>query len=111
MDFQSMIQQFGALAGVAALITIIVNVLKQFGVVKDGTAQNWVAGLNLAGLAALISLRVFMPDVDIAALDSQAAQIAVLLAVVAAYISEMGLSKLTHKLLSGVPAIGKSFSK
>jgi hypothetical protein len=52
-----------------------------------------------------------MPDVDIAALDSQAAQIAVLLAVVAAYISEMGLSKLTHKLLSGVPAIGKSFSK
>jgi hypothetical protein len=111
MDFQSMISQFGALAGFAALVAVLVNAGKQFGLVKDGTAQNWVAGLNLAGLAALISLRVFMPEVDISALDSQAAQIAVLLAVVAAYLGEMGLSKLAHNLLKGVPVIGKSFSK
>ncbi len=108
MDFNSLVLQFGALAGVAALITALVNIGKVAGLVKDGTAQTWSAALNLLGIGMLLALQVFRPDVDILGLDAQVAQFANVLVVVAGYVVETGLTKLVHNILKGVPVAGKS---
>jgi len=111
MDFNSLVVQFGALVGVAALITAIVNIGKIAGIVKDGTAQTWSAALNIFGLITLFALNIFRPDIDVLALDSNAGQLANVLVVVSAYAVEIGASKLVHNLIKGVPVIGQTYTE
>ena len=66
MDIVTVTGQFAALAGFGAVIALLVNIGKALGVVKDGQAQNFSLVLNLAGVAALVALRVFTPDLDVA---------------------------------------------
>ncbi|NPV85994.1 MAG: hypothetical protein HPY45_08310 [Anaerolineae bacterium] len=110
MDLNSLLTQWGALAGFAALIAAIINILKTAGLVKDGQAQAWSAALNLIGLAVLLFLNVYQPAVDIVFLDKQAGQIANVLLVVFGYIVQLGGAKLAHSILLGLPIIGKSYS-
>jgi hypothetical protein len=109
MDFNSLVAQFGALAGFAALVAAIINILKSAGLVKPGQAQTYSAILNLVGLIVLLSLKIFQPQADVAYLDGQAAQIANVLIVVAGYVVQLGGAKLMHLLLTGTPVVGKSF--
>ena len=53
---------FLSLAGFAAFITFLVNVLKRFGIVTDGTADMWVKYLNLAGFVVVGILSFTIPD-------------------------------------------------
>lgn len=53
---------FLSLAGFGAFITLVVNILKLVGVVKDGTADLWVKYLNLAGLVIVGVLFFAAPD-------------------------------------------------
>ena len=108
--FDSLVVQWGTLLGFAALIAVLINILKLTGVVKDDTAQIWSAGLNLAGLVALFLARMFIPDLDIPFLDEQAAQFANAMTVIVAYISQLLSSKLTHYAIKGVPFFGVSNS-
>jgi hypothetical protein len=110
VDFNALLSQFGTLAGFAALVAVVINLMKAAGFIQDGQAQTWSAAFNLLGLAALLYLRVFQPQADITYLDTQAAQIANILLIVGGYIIQLGGSKLTHILLSGTPLIGKSFT-
>lgn len=111
MDVLSnLLSQLQVLAGVGALIAFLVNIGKIVGLVKDGTAQNWVAGLNLAGLVALFVLRVFVPSADIGELDGLAATIAQLGVLVLGLVTQLLGSKLAHASVRGTWAIGKSFS-
>ena len=111
MNYTDLILQFGALAGAAALIAALVNALKAFGLVKDGDAPTWSAGLNLLGLAALLALKVFRPDLDVGALDAQVAQIAQALIVVLGFVVQLGLARQAHAWLRGVKVIGKSHTR
>jgi len=110
--FDQLIVQFAALIGVAALVAAIVNVAKVFGM-PDGYAPHLSAGLSLVAFASLVGFKVFVPDVDLAALDSKAADIAVLILYVLGFVMQMGLPGQFHKLLSSgsVPIIGKSNSE
>jgi len=110
MDLNSLASQFASLAGVAALITVVINIFKTFGIVKDGTAQTWSIILNLVGLIVLVYLRVFQPNVDIAGVDQQADSLANILIGILGFVVQIGSSKGTHSLLSGVPLVGKSNS-
>lgn len=102
--------QWGALAGFAALIAFVINGLKYFGVVKEGDAPTWSAGLNLAGLVLLLVMRVYAPQVDVEGLDAQVAQFVEVGTVIFGYIIQLLSSKLSHAVVRGVPGIGKAIS-
>ena len=102
---------FTSLAGIAALISLIINVLKVFGVVKDGTAQMWSAGLNLAAMAILFALKIFVPDADITAVDQKISLLVPVLTTVLGYIVQLLSSKLTYFAVKGLPIVGRSNSE
>ena len=102
--------QWGALAGFAALIAFAINVLKTLGVVKEGEAPTYSAGLNLAGLVMLLVLKIYKPEVDVGELDVQVAQAVEVGVVVFGYVVQLLGSKLAHEVVRGVPGIGKSIS-
>jgi len=110
MDLNSLFLEYSPLAGIAAFIAVAINVGKLFNVVKAGDAQTWSAGLNLLALVGLFILKVFTPDVDITGIDAQSAQFAQVAQVVIAYVMQLGISKLTHISLRGVPIVGTSQS-
>ena len=99
---------FGGLVGFAAFVAAVVNVLKYFGVVADGDAPKVAAGLNLIGLIGLFLLEVFLPGTSIDAIDAQFGAVAVLVALLLSFVVQMGVSKLTHIAIKGVPLIGFS---
>src|SRR5512139_2555158 len=69
---------FASLAGVSALVAVIVQVLKLVGVARDDTAGKWAAGFNLVAFLALVSFGIFQPQITMEVLDGYAAQIAVI---------------------------------
>ena len=110
MDIATLVSQFTALAGVGALIALLVNILKTFNVVKDGQAPSASLFLNLAGVTALILLRVFRPDLDVAGLDATAAAIASAGVTLFGLFVQLWGSRLAHMAVAGAPVIGKSRS-
>lgn len=107
----SLTVQFAALAGVAGLIAAVINILKVFGVVKDGQADQWKAGLSLGAFAILALVGVFKPDLTAVILDARAAQVATILIFISGFLVQTGLAPLAHKIFSGFPLIGTSFTK
>ena len=108
MDIGTLVATLAALAGVGALIAVLVNIGKTAGLVKDGQATTYVAGLNLLALIGLFALKVFKPDFDIGGLDTQAAQIAQWLATAVALIVQIYGSKWAYGALKGVPVVGRA---
>lgn len=102
--------QWPSLVGVAALITVLINLGKSAGWVKDGMAPQLSAGLNLLGMVALIIFKVFKPDLTIQIIDGQANLIAQVLLIISGFALQIITSYLTHKSIAGVPGVGKSFS-
>ena len=104
---------FASLIGVSKLVTVLVNLLKLTGLVKDGTSDRWAAGFNLLAFIALVLLGVFRPDLTMKVLDGYAGQIAAILLFILGFVSQMIGSKTGHDALSAanIPLIGKSFSK
>lgn len=105
------ITQFGTLAGFGALVAALVNILKTFGVVTDGTGGQWFAGFNLVGIAVLLYFRFFQPDIPIDYIDAQAAVFAQILLLVLGYVVQLGSGLFAHNLFSELrlPLVGKSF--
>lgn len=108
--FEELLAQWTSLVGIAAVIAVIINVLKLVGVVKDGQAQTWSAGANLVGLIALFVLRIFRPDFDLAGIDEQAGALASVMILIIGYLTQLLSSKVTHEIIKGVKGIGTSFS-
>lgn len=108
--FENLQVEFAALIGFAALVSLIVNVLKKFNVVQDGTADKWVAGFNLVGLVAFIIVKVSLPDFDVVPVDNILGQIANAGMYVLNFIVMLLGSKLTYVATKGLPTIGKSNS-
>ena len=107
------VEQLMALGGFAALIAVVINVLKSFGVVKDGQAGTWATGFNLVGLIALFVTGIVAPDFQVTGLDANMAQIAEILTLVFAFITQNWISKGTHEVFASgsVPLLGTSYSR
>jgi hypothetical protein len=110
MDLPSLVTSFLAMAGFAAFIAIVINIGKAFHIVKDGTAANWSAALNLVGLVAFVVVKIVRPEFDWSIVDTQLGAIANVLTVLLSYIIQLLGSKLANFAVRTVPLIGKSYS-
>ena len=108
--FENLQVEFAALVGFAALVSFVINALKVAGVVKDGTADKWVAGFNLAGLVAFIVVRTYLPEYDIIPIDNVLGQVAYIGIYILDFVVMLLGSKLTYIASKGLPVIGKSNS-
>ena len=99
---------FATMAGIAALIAALVNIFKFFGLVPDGQAGRWSAALNLIALAVVISLKIFMPDLQLELIDKYAADIAVAMLIVLGYVTQLKVSSGTNDIMAKLklPLIG-----
>ena len=110
VNMEDLLVQWGALAGFAALIAFVINILKEFGIVKEGQAPTWSAALNLFGLAFLLIMKIYAPMTDIGGLDNQLTEFVNVGVVVFGYILQLLSSKMAHAVIRGVPGIGKVIS-
>lgn len=108
---ESLFTEWVGLAGFAALIALVINILKAAGWVKDGQAGTVSAGLNLLGLAGLFALKVFSPDLDLSVVDAQVSDFVQVGVVVFTYILQLLASKGAHAAIKGVPVIGYSHTE
>lgn len=58
-----------ALVGWPMLVALVIDILKHFGVVDDGTAGKWNLGFNLAGFLLVGIGMGFFPNFDIPGFD------------------------------------------
>jgi len=109
--FEQILVEFGALVGFAALASLLINVLKVFKVVQDGTADKWAAGFNLAGVLALLVIKQFFPELQVQPIDNLLGEIAVVGSYILSYVVMLLGSKATYLAVKGLPLIGRSFSE
>ena len=100
------------LAGVASLISVIVNILKYFKLITDGTGGRVFALLNLIAFFALASLRIFGPQYSLQYLDGIAGQIATIGLFISGYVFQLGTGQMAYGILKKleVPILSHSGS-
>lgn len=101
----------GQLAGLAAIVTVVVNILKEYGVVKPGDSLRAVAAGNLIVFVLALVLRLYVPQVSVAVVDSVAGRAAEVGMYALGLAVQMGSSKATYSAVKGLPVVGKSFSE
>ena len=106
--FENVVAEVGTLLGFAAFVMVLVNILKYFGVVKDGTADKWVAGLNLLGILLLYFTRLVRPEFDVLPVDATLKEVAVVGTAILSYVIMIGGSRLSYEAVRNLPLIGKS---
>jgi hypothetical protein len=109
--FDNLLIQLAGLAGFAALFTLIINVLKSVGVVKDDTAPVWSAGFNIAGLVALYVLGIVKPGFSVGGVDVEVSGFVAAITPIVNWVIMMASSKVAHNAVRGVPWLGKSNSR
>ncbi|MDL1909717.1 hypothetical protein FBQ81_03335 [Chloroflexi bacterium CFX6] len=89
----------GSMLGAQALIGLLVDVLKWAGVIGDGNAGKWSAGLNLVGLAGIAVALGLYPNFDFPRLDAQLIIIAQFGSLIFGYIVQVAGTKHVHRAL------------
>lgn len=108
MSLDQLLPLYLALAGTAALIAVVINILKKFGIVKDGDAPTWSLVLNLVGFVLFVVANI--AGLDVAGIDNVLASVASLLAALLGLIGQFGITKIANAGVRGVPLIGYSYS-
>lgn len=110
VDPAAVLQDVMALGGLAGLIALGVNVLKYFGVLKDGQSGPAVAVLNLLLAAGLLSVKQFMPDANVAGWDATLASLASVGTTLFGLFVQFGGSTLVHSIARKMklPIVGAS---
>lgn len=110
---ENLLIQFLGLAGVSAFIAALINAGKYLCIVADDGAGKISLILSLVGFVAMSVLKLFAPDVDIAALDVEAAKAAEVILYVLGLFTMLGLPAKLHGWYkgAGLPVIGYSHSK
>lgn len=108
--FNQLLGQWLLMAGVAGLVTFLVNFGKLIKLVKDDTAKTWSAALNLIGLVAFIALNIFKPDLDWGIIDEAIATFVGVANIVLTYLLQIFVSGKAHETARGIPVLGKSYS-
>ncbi len=96
LPLEQAVTLFSALVGVPFVIGLIVDILKQVGVVTPGTAGVWSAGFNLAALLGLAVLMKFVPGIDVATWDAQILELAKAIVLIVTWIMQLFGTKGAH---------------
>jgi len=102
--------QFAGLLGVAALLSLLVNAGKRFGLVKEGYGGKVFAGLQLVAIAVLVYLRLYAPF-SLVELDAKAAEFAQAGAIIFGYLVSLRFGQDAHYTAKDldIPVVGFSF--
>lgn len=90
-------QLFGVLVGIPFVISLLIDLLKQFGVVDDGTAGKWSAVLNLVSIVVLAIAMKFYPSFDYVSLDAYIYEIGKALMVIITFILQLIGTRSAHR--------------
>lgn len=104
---EDILRLFAGLAGLGGLISVLVNLLKAIGLVKDGTSEQWVQGFNLVAFIAVAVVYFMKVQVDWAQIDGWLEVLATFLG----FVVQLFGSKVTYAVTRGAPVIGFSYSK
>lgn len=105
--FNDILSIFTSLVGLGALISMLVNLGKWLGWVKDGMGEKVFKVLNLIGFVAVAIVYIFVGDMEWGGIDS----ILQLLATVIGFVLQGLAGEITHYALRGTPVIGYSFTQ
>ena len=110
-ELTKLVATLGGLGGFAALVAMIVNALKCFAKLPDGSAGTVALALNLAGVVGLFIGGLF--KIDLPAVDGVLKSIAEVGTAVLALMIQLKISLGTHNTLSTaeVPIIGASHNR
>lgn len=109
MDFNALLVTLASMGGFAAIVAVIINVLKYFGLVKEGAAPTWSAGFNILGLI-LLFVAGFFPDLNIQGVDNVLNVLAQIFTLAFSLVIQLLSSKLAHNAIKGTPVLGKSYT-
>lgn len=97
LPLEQALQLFGVLVGVPFVIALVIDILKQFGVVDDGTAGKWSAVLNLVFILGLAVLLKFVPNFDVVSIDANILELAKAVAIIVVYLIQLFGTKSAHR--------------
>ena len=98
------------LVGLPALWSVIIDLLKFAGVVKDGNAGRWNAAFSLLTLIGVLVAINFFPNLDIKGTDTLLLEIAKFAGILLTFLTQIFVAKGTHALTSrAIP--GLSFNR
>ena len=95
------------LAGLGGLISVLINLLKKFGVVHDGTSEQWVQGLNLVAFIAVSVVYFLGIQVDWTWIDG----ILIFATTFLGFVVQLFGSRAAYSVTKGIPVIGFSYSE
>jgi len=104
---ENVLEIIGGLAGLGGFVSVIVNLLKKAGIVKDGTADQWFEAINLGAFVIVAGVYVWKVDIDWTQVDAWLQALASLLGLVVQVVG----GRATYDVLRGVPFVGFSFAK
>lgn len=87
-----------SLVGLQLLISFLIDVLKWAGVIDAGMSGRWSAAINLVTLIGVALWLKFLPTVDIHVVDNQILELAKVLGIVFAYITQIIGTKAVHQV-------------
>jgi hypothetical protein len=103
------VELFTAMVGVPALESMLINVLKQFNLIKDGQAQAVNKYLNVATYVLLYAVYALEVDVTVAEVDAVAKTVADFgFAALGLIPLGVKVTEAVHKALRGIPLLGFS---
>ena len=103
---EDILRLLAGLAGLGGLISVLVNLLKAIGLVKDGTSEQWVQGFNLIAFIAVAVVYFMKVQVDWAQIDGWLEVLATFIG----FVVQLFGSKVTYAVTRGAPVIGFSYS-
>lgn len=107
MQLNDIATQLGALGGFAAIVTLLIEVGKRAGVVKDGQAGSWSLALNIVGAAGLFYLQ--QTGGNVGQVDTALGQVAEIGFAVLALVAQIGASKVAY-IVAKWAGVGKSLT-
>ncbi len=90
----------GSMLGAQALISLLIDVLKFAGAIRDGTAGKWSAALNLLGLAGIAVALGLNPSFNFPKLDAQLVIIAQFGSLLFGYIVQVAGTQQVHRFIT-----------
>lgn len=102
-------KMFGVLIGLPFVIGLIVDLLKQVGVVKPEQSGQWSAALNLVSMIGLAVLLKVLPNTDVVSWDAQLLELAKAVVLIVTWVAQLFSTKSAHLFYSKMLGI-KRFS-